>query len=369
MYIGSIEVKTGAAPLIIAEAGTAHGGNLDRAYELISRAKDAGADCIKFQAVYADEIIHRSTGMVRLPGGSVDLYKSFKALEQGEEFFNSIKVYAEDRGLLFLCTPFGIKSARILKKLNVKAVKIASPELNHFPLLREVASYRVPVILSTGVSKLCDIEKALGITGKDTVLLHCVTSYPAPEEDYNLKLIESLNRIFGIVTGVSDHSLDPVLVPVLSAAQGAAVIEKHFTISKSNKGLDDSIALEPDDFKKMTAEVKAVYSRGAEETLSYLERLYGRTKVAEVLGDGVKRLSPAEETNYTTTNRSIHAVKSIRAGDVLSAENIALLRTEKNLKPGMHPEMFEVVIGRKVVRGIADGNGIVLDDLLAEREG
>ncbi|NOY10315.1 MAG: spore coat protein [Spirochaetes bacterium] len=369
MYIGSKEVKTGAVPLIIAEAGTAHGGNLDRAYELISRAEDAGADCIKFQAVFADEIIHHSTGMVRLPGGSIDLYKSFKALEKDEEFFKSIKAYAEDRGLLFLCTPFGIKSARILKKLNVKAVKIASPELNHFPLLREVAAYHVPVILSTGVSKLCDIEKALKITGKDTVLLHCVTSYPAPEEDYNLKLIENLNRIFGIVTGVSDHSPDPVLVPVLSAVQGAAVIEKHFTISRSNKGLDDSIALEPDDFKKMVEEVKAVYSRGAEETLLYLEKLYGRTKVAEVLGDGIKRLSPAEENNYITTNRSIHAVKSIKAGDVLSAENIALLRTEKNLKPGMHPEMLDVIIGRRAARDIADGSGIVPDDLLSERDG
>ena len=360
MNIGSKVVGKGSAPLIVAEIGTAHGGSLERAYRLIDSAVNSGADCIKFQIVYADEIIHPKTGIVSLPGGDVDLYAKFKSLERDTEFYRKLKDYVEGKGAMFLCTPFGIKSARILHNLNVEAVKIASPELNHFPLLREISMYKIPIILSTGVSKLCDIERALEITGKNTVLLHCVTSYPAPEEDYNLRVIGNLRRIFGVPIGVSDHSLDPVLVPVLSALQGAAVIEKHFTLSKEYSGLDDSIALEPDDFKRMVEEVKTA---AGEKTLSRLNKIYGAKKLNAVLGDGVKKLSRSEVSNYRITNRSVHAVKTIKAGEPLNRENTGLLRTEKNLKPGMDPAIYNTIIGKRAARDIKDGDGIVLEDL------
>ncbi|GAH56234.1 unnamed protein product, partial [marine sediment metagenome] len=216
MIIGERKIGFGAPCLIVAELGSAHLGDLERAYQLIDSAADAGADCVKFQLIIADEIVHPRTGVIDLPGGKIPVYQRFKKLERGVEFYAEIKEYAEKRGAIFLCSAFGIESARLLRSLNIQAIKIASPELNHYPLLEEVAGYNVPLILSTGVSTLGDIEKALAVTcstsGK-TILLHCVTSYPAPEDDYNLKLIPNLSALFGTTVGVSDHSKDPLLIP------------------------------------------------------------------------------------------------------------------------------------------------------------
>ncbi|MDR2258849.1 MAG: N-acetylneuraminate synthase family protein, partial [Treponema sp.] len=147
--------------LIIAELGTSHGSDLVKAKELTDAAAEAGAACVKFQIVYADEILHPNTGEVALPGGKIRLYDRFKQLEVRPDFFAELKGYAESKGLLFLCTPFGPRSARELRALNPKAVKIASPELNYTGLLREVGAWNLPILLSSGVSKLGDIEAAL----------------------------------------------------------------------------------------------------------------------------------------------------------------------------------------------------------------
>ena len=152
-------------PLIIAELGTAHNGDLSRAKDMAAAAAEAGATCIKLQMVFADEILHPNTGEVTLPGGKIRLYDRFRQLEMPPEFYAEVKEYVESRGLLFLCTPFGMKSAKILRTLQPKIVKIASPELNFTAMLREVAAWGVPVLLSTGVSTLGDIEEAVGILG------------------------------------------------------------------------------------------------------------------------------------------------------------------------------------------------------------
>ena len=221
--------------LVIAEIGTGHGGDLAKARELIAAASESGADCVKFQCVFADEILHPHTGQVLLPGGAIALYDRFRQLEEDEDFYAALKEYAEATGLLFLCTPFGLRGARLLRRIECEAMKIASPELNHFPLLDEVASYGLPVILSSGVSVLGDIDRALGhfpARGANGVgdapgvaLLHCVTSYPAPATEYNLRVLGSLGALFGLPIGVSDHSLDPVLVPALSIAAGGVIVE------------------------------------------------------------------------------------------------------------------------------------------------
>ncbi|HRY55036.1 MAG TPA: N-acetylneuraminate synthase family protein, partial [Spirochaetia bacterium] len=233
--------------LVIAEIGTGHGGDRSRAAELVAAAAEAGADCAKFQCVFAEEILHPETGTVPLPGGAIRLYDRFRRLEEPPSFYAEAKAEAERRGMLFLCTPFGIRSARLLRELGVGLMKVASPELNHLPLLAELAAYGLPTILSSGVSTLADIEAALGIlrgrmdgragTGgagaPSLALLHCVTAYPAPAEDYNLRLLAGLSSVFGIPTGVSDHSLDPVLVPALSVAAGSSIVEKHICLSRS----------------------------------------------------------------------------------------------------------------------------------------
>jgi sialic acid synthase SpsE len=355
-------------PLIIAEIGTGHNGNLARAKELIDAASYAGASCAKFQHVYADEIIHPKTGFVPLPGGKIALYDRFKAAEFPIDFFEELKAYTEQKELIFLCTPFGLRSASELQKIQVEAIKIASPELNHIRLLEEVASYHLPTILSTGVSKITDIERALdcfsNTTAIDSVaLLHCVTAYPAPEADYNLHILQTLTHVFGVPCGVSDHSLDSIFVPMLSISVGACIIEKHICLSRKDPGLDDPIALPPDEFRRMTREVYHASNMTSDAIVAEMIIRYGRDLVDATLGDGIKRFAPSERENYERTNRSLHARHAIQAGEVFTAENVVELRTEKILRPGLHPALYDVVIGRKANKNIPDGEGIRWEDV------
>jgi sialic acid synthase SpsE len=385
-------------PLIIAELGTAHGGDLSRAKEMAAAAAEAGAACVKLQMVFADEILHPNTGEVTLPGGAIRLYDRFRQLEMPLEFYAEVKEYVESRGLLFLCTPFGLKSAKMLRTLQPKIVKIASPELNFTDLLREVAGWGLPVLLSTGVSTLGDIEAAVGILGNgewgvgsgdrysdyDSTsevypgisknnpysprptpysLLHCVTAYPAPETDYNLRVLRSLSAVFGAAVGVSDHSLDPELVPALAVSQGAAVIEKHFCLSRDDPGLDDPIALPPPLFARMTAAIRQAAAVGPQETIANLSRDRGAAVVEAVLGSGVKTLAPSERENYARTNRSIHALRDIQPGETIQASDFAVLRTEKILRPGLAPPWAAALCGRTARQFIPAGEGIRFEDV------
>jgi sialic acid synthase SpsE len=355
--------------LIIAELGTSHGGDPVKALELVAAAVESGAGCVKCQIVYAGEILHPETGLVALPGGRAPLYNLFKKLERGPEFYAAMKEEAEKRGTLFLATPFGTKSAAELKKMGPKAVKIASPELNFRSLVEEIASWQLPSYLSTGVSLLGDIEEALnpfrdakGLVSPRVCLLHCVTAYPAPPEDYNLRLIPLLSKIFGVPAGVSDHSLDPVLVPVLAAALGAVAIEKHFCLSRSDPGLDDPIALPPASFARMAAAVRGAAGREA-EAITEIREQYGADLTEKVLGDGIKRLAPSERDNYERTRRSLHAVRAVFRGEILRRNMFAALRTEKVLRPGLPPSWAEKIEGRAAKKNIPAGEGIRFEDV------
>ena len=351
---------------IIAELGTSHGADPIKAGELIEAAAETGADCIKFQIVHAREILHPNTGEVALPGGNIRLYDRFRDLELPLSFFVEMKEKVEKKGLVFLCTPFGFESARELRALEPKCIKIASPELNYTALLKEISTYKLPVFLSTGVSRLRDIEEALEITlapHSPVCLLHCVTAYPAPETDYNLRVLSSLRAIFGVPIGVSDHSLDPCLVPVLSSAMGAVAIEKHFCLSRQDPGLDDPIALPPAPFAQMVKAVRWAEKIGPEEAIAALAQERGRDLVERVLGDGVKRLAASEMANYERTNRSIHALREIQEGEIIEKEMIACLRTEKILRPGLPPSWEERIVGRPARQRIPAGEGIRLEDI------
>ena len=227
-------------------------------------------------------------------------------------------------------------------------------------------------MLSSGVSKFEDIKKAVDIVGTDGVsLLHCITSYPAPESEYNLKVIGTLKNNFGIECGVSDHSLDPILVPSLSIACGGTVIEKHITLSRQTMGLDDPVALEPEQFALMVHVVHQTEatmrhygeSVGLERTIDQLSEQLGREKVLAVMGDGVKRLAPAEEANYGRTNRSLHFMRSMKKGEVIGEGDIAVLRTEKVLTPGISPEFLDDVIGKTLSCDVEDGAGVQFDHI------
>lgn len=371
--------------MVVAEIGTSHGGSFEKAEKLIDAAVSAGTDAVKFQWVYADEILHPDTGFVQLPGGNIRLYDRFRQLEVAPDFYAHAAEYARTNGVQFICSPFGLHSLHELLAIHPDAVKIASPELNHFPMLAALAAFRaqqkkngqppVPVIVSSGVSKLADIENALSVLGTENVtLLHCITSYPAPETEYNVRLVGALHNIFGVPCGISDHSLDPVLVPSLAAAMGSVMTEKHITLSRATDGLDDPVALEPEQFAQMVHAVgqcNAVLGhyggeRGPKEIIRQMKDEYGAGKVDAVLGTGVKALAPAERANYGRTNRSLHFMRDMDAGETISAEDIGVLRTEKVLTPGISPEYLGTVVGARIVRDVTGGAGVSWEDLITK---
>ncbi len=387
---------------VIAEIGTAHGGSLDKAFALIDAAADAGADCVKFQWVYADEILHPDTGFVKLPGGAVRLYDRFKDLEVDASFFASCLAHAHEKGLLFACSPFGLRSLEELAALSPDAIKIASPEVNHYPLLKVCSRYygKIPIILSSGVSRLGDIELAVDLLEGDggdasrscaqahagsgtsaaalppLTLLHCITSYPAPEEEYNVRCVDTLRRVFGLSTGISDHSLDPVLVPVLTTAVGGVMIEKHITLSRKTDGLDDPVALEGEQFAQMVqavhqteavmhkCEKDGVPEAALPEIVRQMAAQYGLKKVEATLGNGAKRLAASERENYGRTNRSLHYMRAMKKGERIGEGDVAIVRTEKVLTPGISPEFASLVGGCVLSRDVTAGAGVDWEDLV-----
>ena len=414
-----MRVKT----IIIAEIGTSHSGSLEKARALIDAASQAGADGVKFQWVYADEILHPATGAVDLPGGKTPLYDTFKTLECPPSFYKECMEYAHQKGLLFACSPFGPRSFDELVQLHPDAVKIASPELNHFALLKKCATIygKIPLILSSGVSKLADIEAALeligaldapdagaagtgvpntsvtqegsvgdnpqeggarGVVFPPLTLLHCVTCYPAPEAQSNVACIETLRGVFGVATGMSDHSLSPILVPSLAAMKRAAVLEKHITLSHEGGGLDDLVALEPEGFALMvhvvhqTCAMMESFDRDEESIRVDLNRIaqkrvmeqlaasFPRDMILQALGDGVKRLAQCERANWGKTNRSLHYMRAMKRGDRLTPSDIGALRSEKNLSPGVSPLLEGTLIGATLTRDVASGEGVHLEDFL-----
>lgn len=355
--------------LIIAEAGTAHGTSIETAKKLVDAAKRAKADCVKFQWVYAHEILHPNTGLVSLPTGNIPLYDVFQNLEVSSSFFKEIADYTRSQGLLFACSPFGDKSFNELLKIQPDIIKIASPELNHLRLLSTASCTNIPVILSSGVSLLKDIEKALSFFEHrlNTVsLLHCVTNYPAPEEDYNVSLLKNLRGIFGVTVGVSDHSKDPVLVPSLSVLYGGTIVEKHITLNPEGMNLDDPVALTEKQFLQMSESIRFAES-SPQEAYETLIKTYGEQKVSSVIGDGRKRLAESERIHYTRTNRSLHYLRDLPKGHIITQADIAVLRTEKVLTPGEDPSFLSLFIGSKLQQKVTSGEGALLEHIVVKK--
>lgn len=380
LILGKRRIGRGYPVFIIAEAGSSHRGDIVRAREMIDAAAENGADSVKFQWIIADEIVHPDAGSILLHGREVPIWEQFHKVERAPGFYKELKEYCEKKGLIFLCSPFGRESARGLLELGVDAVKIASPELNHYPLLEMVR--HLPLILSTGVSRLTDIEESLeyihagdvGLTTTDagvpTAILHCITAYPAPEREYNLDVLPVLSKIFGTTVGVSDHSRHPLKVPVLAVAKGARIIEKHITLSRKDGGLDDPIALEPREFGEMSRAVREAEFLDENLILESCTDMFGRGEVAGILGNGKKELAPAERAFYGTTRRSLVALKDLPAGEILTEENSAFLRSEQQRSPGIPPRFREQIRGTVLQKEVRASEGITWNHLLGgEPEG
>ena len=364
--IGNKQVGEDEPTFIIAEAGSNHNGKLEQAKKLIDIAADAGVDAIKFQLFKAERMYPKNCGVVDTAMGKVDFFKVLKNMELPLTWLEVLKEYSEAKELIFLCSSFDEESADVLENIGITAHKLGSPELNHIPLLEHLGKKNKPIILSTGLSKLGEIEEAIDtcytVGNRQVILLHCVSAYPTPLEDCNLNVIKTLKMAFDVPVGFSDHTLDPTIAPLTAVSIGADVIEKHFTISKKLEGPDHSFALEPLELKKMVEEIRKVEE--IEDKITYVRKLFGKEKTDAVLGTYKKMIAPSEKDIYPNDKRSIHAIQNIKKGDILTKENIMVLRSERNLNPGIHARYYKIIIGKKVSRSVLYGKGITWDDLL-----
>lgn len=332
--IGERPVGGGAPVYIIAEAGSNHDRNLDQAKRLIDVAAEAGADAVKFQTFAADRIVAETKTRAKYLDAILPPDKTmsdlFRELELPREWHAELFEHATAAGLDFLSSPFDFEAVDLLDQLGVKAFKVASYELWHLPLIRDVASRGRPIICSTGMADMADIQEAVdtvAATGNEQlILLHCVVNYPPPFSDLNLRAIETMRRAFGVPVGYSDHT-PGITAPIVAAALGAAVVEKHYTISRDLPGPDHRFALEP-------AELKAM--------------VQGIRDAQAALGTGIKHMAPAEADLYVTARRSLFAARDIAAGTVLAEDDVAILR------PGTGIEVRDLdkVVGRTARRAI-----------------
>ena len=359
-------IGKGDPVFIIAEAGSNHDGKFLQAKKLIDIAAEAGADAVKFQLFRADKIYPPNCG--KIPGKSgekIDLYKFLQQTELPFQWLSVLKKYAKERGLIFFAAPFDESAADELEKNNIDIYKIASPETTHLPLIKHIAKKQKPIILSTGFSKWGEVEEAIEAIYKEknkkVILMHCVSSYPAPLEDFNLKIIETLKAAFNIPVGISDHSLDPVIVPRLAAALGADIIEKHFTLNKKLPGPDHHFALNPQELKLLVKEVRKTerWSKRQKDDFLKSKPLYKK-----ILGTGQKTIALSEQEIYPSDKRSIFIVKDLKKGEKLNKNNTIVLRAERYLKPGIHPRFFDLVLGKIVSRPIKKYTGLQWEHLL-----
>jgi N-acetylneuraminate synthase len=366
-------VGAGHPVYVIGEVGSNHNADLGLARGLVEAAAEAGADAVKFQLFRADWLYPANCGVVETPMGNVDFFGILERYALPPAWCAELAEYAGRLGIQFLCTAFDESLLERVAALNVPAVKIASPELNHLPLLRSAARLRRPLICSTGLSTLGQVEESLEAIRSvwpepEVVLLQCVSGYPTPPDQSNLAVLKTLARAFGVPVGLSDHTIDYECVPMTMAAVGGCLIEKHFTLSRTLEGPDHSFALEPPELGQLVANIRAVESVEPGKRLEFVAERCGAGAVDAVLGHGRKEIMPAEAPLYPNDKRSIHVLRDLEAGTALSAANLRILRSERNLAPGLHPRHWETVLGARTTRAIAAGAGLQWEDLLQRQE-
>ncbi len=330
MTIGGRRVGPGERCLVIAEAGVNHNGDVALAHQLVDAAGDAGADAVKFQAFNTDSLVTpdapRAKYQAANTGSNDSQYSMLKALELRADDFAAVKRHCDDRGMIFLCTPFDVPSADMLAHLGVQAMKVPSGEVTNTLFLEHLAKLRLPLILSTGMATLAEIYRAVQtLRGDDPhaalVVLHCVTNYPAAPQEVNLRVMHTLARELDVATGLSDHTLG-VYVAIAAAAMGACVIEKHFTLDRNLPGPDHRASLDPAELAQLVEGVRQVHL---------------------AMGDGVKQVSAEEKTTAQLVRRSVAAAHPIPRGTVLTSAMLTTLRPAS----GIPPQEAHLVIGQR----------------------
>ena len=314
---------------IIAEAGVNHNGHLKMALQLVDAAVSAKADAIKFQTFKAEAVISATAPKAiyqqRTTGVGESQLEMARHLQLSYEQFHEIKAYCEEKGILFLSTPFDYDSADFLDKLDVPAFKISSGEVTNYPFLEYIARTGKPLILSTGMSYLGEVEQALRViyaTGnRKVILLHCVSNYPADPADTNLRAMQTMATAFGVPVGYSDHTLG-IDVALAAVALGACVVEKHFTLVRTLPGPDHSASLEPNELSALVKGIRTVEA---------------------ALGNGRKEPAASEANTAMVARRSLVAACDIPLMTVLTEQHIAIKRPGT----GLPPSMREYLVGKK----------------------
>ena len=323
------------ATLIIAEAGVNHNGSIKTAEQLIETAAEAGADLVKFQTFSADRLVTGSASkadyQLETTSTRESQHEMIRKLELSREMHEELIAHCKKCGVGFFSTGFDLQSVDLLAELGLDRFKIPSGEITNLPYLRHIGQYGKPVILSTGMARLGEIEAALevleasGTPRERVTVLHCNTEYPTPMADVNLKAMLAIRDALGVQVGYSDHTLG-IEVPIAAVAMGATVIEKHFTLDRSLPGPDHRASLEPDELKAM---VQAI--RNIELALS---------------GDGLKRPSPSESKNLEIVRKSLVALVPIKAGEPFTEANLGVKRPGS----GISPMRWDDFIGRPANR-------------------
>lgn len=334
--IGDHKVGPGHPAFIVAEISANHLQSLDRCLEIINAAKEAGANAIKTQTYTADTLtIDCDKEPFLIKDGAWQgrrLYDLYQEAYTPWDWHERMQEEAEKLGLIFFSTPFDITAVDYLEKLQVPLYKIASFECVDIGLLTRVAQTRKPVILSTGMATMAEIEEAVSTLEQggceQVALLKCTSAYPAKPEDMNLRTISHMAQTFGVPAGLSDHTLTTA-VPVASVAQGAAIIEKHFTISRDENGPDSFFSLNPEEFSQMVTDVRTV-----ERALGVIN--YGPTNT---------------EKDSVVFRRSLFVVEDISQGELFTEKNVRSIRPGD----GLHPRYLRHVLGRKAAHAIERG--------------
>ncbi len=324
-----LEIGPGRPCVIIAEAGVNHNGSVDTALRMVDAAADCGADAVKFQSFKTDALITpgapKSEYQLKTTAREESQGEMLRRLELDRDAHERLFARARERGIRFLSSPFDEASADLLEAIGVGAFKLASGAITNLPLLEHVAHKQLPVILSTGMSKLEEVEDAMRVlkrVGNDQVaLLHCVSNYPARPEDCNLRAMRALELAFDAPVGFSDHTMG-VEAALAAVALGACIIEKHFTLDRSMPGPDHAASVEPDGLRALIA---------------------GARTVQAALGDGCKKPMERESENRATGRVSLVAREAIPAGTVLTRDHLCCKRPGS----GISPMMLEKIIGRR----------------------
>ena len=340
--IGKKEIGKNKPTFIIAEIGSNHNQNFDLALKHIDAARDAGVDAVKFQTFKAETHISKYAEMESYLDNQIKPFDLLKSLEIDHDWHLKLKKHAEDLDLIFFSSPCDYEAVDNLEKIDVPAYKVASFDLPDLDLIKFIALKKKPIILSTGLADWIEIQRAIDVCKKSgnnqVILLQCTSLYPAPERLTNLNAIQNMERVFGCITGYSDHTIGDT-IPLAAVAMGARVIEKHFTLDRNLPGPDHSFGIEPIELKDLVKKIRLI---------------------EEAFGDGQKNGPRYEEIEtYEKFRRSLHVLKDLEQGEEIQEEHIITKRPGY----GIPPYLKQQILGKKLSKSIKKDQWITWDHL------